>query len=301
MRKFKFLGKLHNEPRIYPSQRSEDMNCNLVDELATSPEAIASCVIFYERRKDKKLFTCPRGRVFFKPVQMRPLIALVRLAAEHLGFRLPVPSFIERAELLYRNDTLTEVRACGKYVAGLDSSDKPVLRKWHTPVEPKFSLDHGVNLRPGLRDINKSYIAVLNKRQGAGVWWDLSSQYPRKVFAEGDDRHRFKFLVRREAPRSEVADLFPEAVDTAEVRESVKGLGPEALYRALMPHVPSDSSELLAVKISDPHRILIYLVDKTYVEYQLAARHALKQGCDEKVLADLVVRHGEIDECSLNR
>lgn len=263
------------------------------DESPSNSEAVSSCGVFCERRPDGTLYKCPRGQVFFNSDHAGPIQKLVLGAARNMGHHVPDLSLFERAELFYKEGVLAGVRICGQYAVGVNEEGGLEVRDWATPERPKFTFTGKRGIKPDPSDGGESYVAVLNKGLGAMVRWDLSSQYGREVWSEADEaRHLQQFLLvsGQDQPRPE--GINPHEVSTAEIRDRIRGVEPESLHRALLPEPLANARELLAVKVSDSHRALIYLIDKSRVEYDLAMIYALAQHCDRQQLEGLAGARG---------
>lgn len=256
-------------------------------------EAISSCVVFCERQPDGTLYKHPRGQVFFNFDHARPIQRLVLGAARHIGHHVPDLSLFERAELFYREGVLTGTRIYGQYAVGVNDEGGLEVRDWATPEKPKFSFTGKRGIKPDPSDGGESYVAVLNKGVGTMVRWDLSSQYGSGVWSEADEaRHLHQFLLMSGADKPRPEGVNPNEMSAAEIRDKIRGLEPESLHRTLLPEPLGISRELLAVKASDSHRALIYLIDKSRVEYDLAMIYALAQRCDRQQLEELALARG---------
>lgn len=259
----------------------------------TGDEAITSGVIFYERLRDKAVRKCPHGQTFFQQEGAELVRKLVLGAAHHLGHPVPSLSFFERAELFYMDGVLAEVRVAGEYVIGMNKEGEVEKRAWSTPEGPKFTVsgEQGIVMSPS--DEGGAYVAVLNKSVGTLIRWDLSAQYGREeLTAEDITRRRFMF------PTSEAVNLDSDdstslrIPGTPEIRRRVRDLEADSLHLALLPEAPAGAGELLVVKASDEHRMLLYIAGKARVEYELARTYALKQSCTQEQLEEFAAASG---------
>lgn len=266
-----------------------------------SNKAIALSVIFYEYSPDKIPYTIPKGQFLFEPDKARLIQELVIQAAQSLDYDIPPVSFFERSEMFYQDDALIRVRISGKYAVGTNLLGELEVKDWCIPEKPKFTFSKEHGLKLARIDKGKSYIIVLNRSNGTMVWWDFSAQYGHEKYAENDDtRPRLKFLICKEARQTKSESPFPKRVLTAEIKKKVRDLETHSLHLALVPQAPVDSRELLMIKISDPHRLLIYLIDKARVEYDLALRFAQSQRCTQLLIEQCVnERRLSLDQAKL--
>lgn len=259
----------------------------------TGDEAITSGVIFYERLRDKAVRKCPHGQFFFQQEGAELVRKLVLGAAHHLGHPMPSLSFFERAELFYMDGVLAEVRVAGEYVVGMNKGGEVVKSPWSTPEGPKFTVsgEHGIVMNSS--DEDGAYVAVLNKSVGVLVRWDLSAQYGREeLTAEDFTRRRFMFLTSEEVNLDLDDSTSLRIPGTPEIRRRVRYLQADSLHLALLPQIPAGAGELLVVKASDEHRMLLYIAGKARVEYELARIYALKQSCTQEQLEEFAAASG---------
>lgn len=262
------------------------------DKNSANDEAISSCAIFYERLPNQTDYKCPRGQCFFEASRARPIQKLVIGAARHLGHHIPDLSFFQKAELFYQHDTLVEARVYGHYAIGINDEGGLEVKDWTTPEKPLFTFNAKHGIRPDPSDKGKAYIAVFNRGIGALVRWNLSSQYGRERRSEADHlESRPAFRLRKEV-QHDPEPLNRNEVSASEIRKRVQNLDPDSLYRVLLPEQPINAHELMSIKLSDPHRMLLYLVDKSRVEYDLAMLFARSQSCDRKLLDEFVALRG---------
>ena len=262
-------------------------------ESAPADEAIASGVTFYERLPDRTARKRPHGQFFFQQEGAELVRRLVLGAAHHLGHRVPSLSFFDRAELFYRDGALAEVRIDGEYVVGMNNVGEVVKNPWSTPEGPKFTVsgEHGIVMNPS--DEGGAYIAVLNKSIGTLVRWDLSAQYgPEDLTAEDITRRHFMFPTPEEVNLDLDDSTSLRIPGTPEIRRRVRYLQADSLHLALLPEIPAGAGELLVVKASDEHRMLLYIAGKARVEYELARIYALKQSCTQEQLEEFAAASG---------
>jgi hypothetical protein len=256
---------------------------------ATSP-----CQIFYERLDGEPAYKLPKGQRFFSPERERPVLKLVYQAAKDLGHNFPSLSFVKRAELFYHDDALVEMRVSGQCAVGTNHKDELLLEEWFTPAGPKFSLGQKLKLKMARADAGRSYIIVVRADSGTMVWWDLSTQYRYEELSEAEEAQpRPKILLQPEEPPSEAKRLLSTGeMPTSEIRERVSKLEAETLTQVLIPEPPIGTKEIFWIKLGEPHRLLVHIVDKAWVEYKLAIRYAQSRRCDQRLLEELATNRG---------
>ncbi len=257
-------------------------------------KAVSPCVIFYKRLDDNSAYKLPKGRMLLPADRDRPILELVYQAADHLGHNFPNLSFVKRAELFYQDGILVEMRVSGKSAIGVNHKDELQVEEWFTPVEPKFSLGQKLKLKMASADVGRAYIAVLHAASGTMVWWDLSTQYRYEKLSDIEEaRPGAKILLQPEqSPGKAQRLLSTGAISTSEIRKRVSKLEAETLTQALIPEPPIGDKEFLAIKISEPHKLLVHIVDRDWVEYKLALRYAQGQMCNQHLLEEFATNRG---------
>jgi len=257
-------------------------------------KAISPCVIFYKRLDDNSAYKLPKGRMLLPADRDRPILELVYQAAEHLGHNFPNLSFVKRAELFYHDDALAEMRVSGRSAIGVNHKDELQLEEWFTPVEPKFSHGQNLKLKMASADAGRAYIVVLHAASGTMVWWDLSTQYRYEKLSDIEEAQpRPKILLQPEQLPGKAEKLISTGeTSTSEIRKRVSKLEAETLTQALIPKPPIGNKEFLAIKISEPHKLLVHIVDRAWVEYKLALCYAHGQRCNQQLLEEFATNRG---------
>jgi hypothetical protein len=249
--------------------------------------AIASGVVFCELLPDESIHKRPVGQYFFREDSAKLLRGLVLDAARHVGQLVPSLATFDRAELFYRDGVLAGTRVSGKYAVGANRGNKIEWRDWSTPEAPKFTFSNERDIGVNPSDAGRAYIAVSNTNTGVLVKWDLSTQYVRgKQTAKDRSRQGYTFLF------PEKVNIDPDLLTslkvpgTTAIINMVRHLEPESLPSLFLPKPPTNSGKLLMVKVSDDHRMLLYLADHARVEYDLARTYALSKTCSQEKLAE---------------
>ena len=255
--------------------------------------AIASGVVFCELLPDESVHKRPVGQYFFREDSAKLLRGLVLDAARYLGQHVPDLATFDRAELFYRDGVLAGARVSGRYAVGANGRNEIEWRDWSTPEPPKFTFANGHDIEVDPSDPGGGYVAVSNTNAGVLVKWDLSTQYVRgKQTAKDRSRQGYRFLFPEKVNINPDLLTSLKVPGTSAIINMVWNLEPESFPSLFLPKPPVNSGKLLIVKVSDDHRMLLYLADQTRVEYDLALTYALNTTCSQEKLAEFAAERG---------
>lgn len=228
-----------------------------------------SGVIFYHHLLDGTRYKWACGQIFLSSEHAQPIRRLVLDAARRLGHRVPSISAFDRAELLFRDQTLVEMRADGKCVVGMNNGGGIEIGYWSTPETPKFTRKGRHIVLTNTADKGNAYIVVVNMISGVIVSWDLSTQYNSGELAAADEVGRYITIsmsagVDEEGDDNSITGGF-SAKAVAEERQRRKA---KTIFTNLSPKQSLGPDELLVVNASDKQRLWIYLVNAAEFAYE---------------------------------